>query len=115
MSLNGKNNCRSSYAQLNSDVFTWTVTVDWQQIVNEYRHDKQVAVVVEVSLYEVALTLRHFQRLVGKCNSKQITQNAIDKFILERSRETKRISTAVTQKLLEHSRNRRQPGTFRKP
>ena len=78
------------YAQLNSDVFTGTVTIDWQQMVTEYRHDKQVAGVVEVSLYEVALTLRHFQRLVGKCNSKQMTQSTIDKFILDRGKEVKR-------------------------
>jgi hypothetical protein len=42
--------------------------------VEEYRHGKQVAGYVEASLYEVALTLRHFERLVGKCNSKQITK-----------------------------------------
>jgi len=78
------------HTQLNSDVFIGTVTVDWQQMVEEYRHCKQVAGVVEDSLYEVALTLRHFERLVGKCNSKQITQNAIDRFILERGNEVKR-------------------------
>ena len=78
------------YTQLNSDVFTGTVTANWQQMVEEYRHGKQVAGFVEASLYEVALTLRHFERLVGKCNSKQITQNAIDKFILERGNEVKR-------------------------
>jgi len=78
------------YAQLNSDVFTGTITVDWQQMVEEYRHDKQVAGVVQDSLYEVALTLRHFERLVGKCNSKHITQNAIDKFILDRGKEVVR-------------------------
>ena len=54
---------------------------------NEYEHSKKVAGVVEDSLYEVALTLRHFERLVGRCNSKQITQNAIDKYILERGKE----------------------------
>jgi len=75
------------YAQLNSDVFTGTVTVDWQQMRNEYEHSKKVAGVVEDSLYEVALTLRHFERLVGKCSSKQITQNAIDKYILQRGKE----------------------------
>ena len=78
------------YAQMNSDVFTGTVTVNWQQMVEEYRHGKQVAGFVEASLYEVALTLRHFERLVGKCNSKQITQNAIDKYILNRGNEVKR-------------------------
>ncbi len=75
------------YTQLNFDVFTGTVTVDWQQMVAEYRHGKQVAGYVEASIYEVALTLRHFERLVGRCNSKQIKQNAIDKYILERGKE----------------------------
>jgi hypothetical protein len=31
------------YTQLNSDVFTGTVTVVWRQMVEECRHDKQVA------------------------------------------------------------------------
>ena len=78
------------YTQSNSDVFTGTVTVDWQQMRNEYEHSKKVAGVTEASLYEVALTLRNYERLVGRCNSKQITQNAIDKFILERGNEVKR-------------------------
>ncbi len=78
------------YTQLNSDVFTGTVTVDWQQMQDEYEHSKKVAGIIEDSLYEVALTLRNFERLVGRCNSKQITQNAIDSFILERGREVKR-------------------------
>jgi site-specific recombinase XerD len=50
-------------------------------------HSKKVAGCVEASIYEVALTLHHFERLVGKCNSKQITQNAIDKYVLERGKE----------------------------
>ncbi len=75
------------YAQLNSDVFTGTVSVDWNQIRNEYEHSKKVAGVVDDSLYEVALTLRHFERIAGRCNSKQITQNTIDNFILERGKE----------------------------
>jgi integrase len=78
------------YAQLNSDVFTGTVTVDWAQMIQEYRHDKQVAGLVDSSLYEQALTLSHFERLVGRCNSKQITQHSIDAFILARGREVKR-------------------------
>jgi len=31
-----------------------------------------------------------FERLVGKCNSRQITQNAVDEFILKRGQEIKR-------------------------
>ena len=78
------------YVQLNSDVFTGTVTVDWPQMRDEYVHSKKVAGSVEASIYEVALTLRHFERLVGRCNSKQIKQNAIDKYILERGKEVVR-------------------------
>lgn len=82
--------CQIKYSQLNSDVFTGTVTADWHQMTEEYRHCKEVAGVVEASLYETALTLRHFERIIGRCNSKQVTQNAIDRFILERGKEVKR-------------------------
>ena len=78
------------YTQLNSDVFTGNVTADWPPMVEEYQHSKRVAGVVEASLYETALTLRHFERLVGKPTSRQITQNAIDKFILQRGEEVRR-------------------------
>ena len=82
--------CRIKYTQLNSDVFTGTVTVDWNQMAEEYRHSKRVAGLIEASLYEIALTLRNFERLVGRCNSKQIKQNTIDRFILERGKEAAR-------------------------
>lgn len=78
------------YAQLNSDVFTGIVTVDWQEMLDEYREAKKVQGVTEGTLYEHSLSLRNFERIVGKCNSKQITQNVIDKFILERTNEVKR-------------------------
>jgi integrase len=78
------------YSQLNSDVFTGVVAVDWQQMVDEYRESKKVQGVTEGTLYEIALSLRNFERLVGKCSSKQITQNIIDKFILQRGNEVKR-------------------------
>jgi len=77
-------------SQLNSGVFTGTVTGKWRQMVEEYQHSKRAAGVTEASLYEAVLTPRHFERLAGKCNSRQITQNIIDKFILERGEETKR-------------------------
>jgi len=78
------------YSQLNSDVFTSIVSADWQQMGNEYREAKKVQGVTEGTLYEHILTLRNFARIVGKCNSKQITQTTIDKFILERTKEVKR-------------------------
>jgi len=78
------------YSQLNSDVFTGTVSVDWEQMVSEYTEAKKIQGVTEGTLYEHVLSLRNFARLEGKCNSKQITQNVIDDFILQRSPEVKR-------------------------
>jgi integrase len=72
------------YTQLNSDVYTGQVLADWRQMVDEYVEAKKVQGVTEGTLYEHILTLRNFERIVGKCNSKQITQCVIDKFILER-------------------------------
>jgi hypothetical protein len=66
------------YAQLNSDVFTGTMTVDWAQMREEYTHYKKVKGDKQATLYETALTLSHFERLIGRCSSRQITQNAID-------------------------------------
>ncbi len=82
--------CQLKYSQLNSDVFTGIVTINWKQMIDEYRESKKVQGVTEATLYEIALTLRHFERLIGKCSSKQIAQNSIDKFILERGGEIKR-------------------------
>jgi integrase len=48
------------------------------------------AAFAEGTLYEIALSLRNFERSVGKCTSKQITQNVIDNFILQRGEEAKR-------------------------
>ena len=59
-------------------------------MIGEYREAKKVQGVTEGTLYEIALSLRNFERLVGKCNSKQITQCAIDKFILQRGTEVSR-------------------------
>ena len=81
---------RIKYTQLNSDIFTGTVTVDWTQMCNEYQHSKKVAGNEDISIYETALTLRHFERLAGRCTSRHITQNVVDQFILERKQEVKR-------------------------
>ena len=78
------------YTQLNSDVFTGIVVADWQQMCDEYREAKKVQGVTEGTLYEIALSLRNFERLVSKCSSKQITQTTIDKFILQRGTEVSR-------------------------
>jgi integrase len=78
------------YTQLNSDVFTGQVLAVWKQMLSEYREAKKVQGVTEGTLYEIALSLRNFERLIGKLNSKQITQSAIDKFILQRGNEVSR-------------------------
>jgi len=81
---------RIRYAQLNSEVFTGTVTVDWPQMKDKYIHYKKVKGDEQSTLYETAPTMRHFERLIGRCNSKQNTQNTTDKFILDRGKEIKR-------------------------
>jgi len=78
------------YAQLNSDVFTSIVDLDWDQMVEEYRQFKQVEGLVNASIYEVLLTLRHFKRIVGVNSSKEITQPNLDAFVLNRSEEVKK-------------------------
>ena len=45
------------YSQLNSDVFTGIISVDWPQMVEEYRKDKTVEGITESSLYEISLTV----------------------------------------------------------
>jgi hypothetical protein len=75
--------------QLNSDVFTSIVAADRQQMVAEYREARKVQGVTERTLYEIALSLRNCERLVGKCNSQQITQSIVDKFTLQRDCEVK--------------------------
>jgi integrase len=63
------------------------VTIEWQEMIDQYREAKKVQGVTEGTLYEHSLSLRNFERIVGQCNSKQITQNVIDKFILDRAKE----------------------------
>jgi integrase len=71
-------------------VFTGKIDLDWHQMAEEYRHAKQAEGLREASIYEALLTLGHFERLVGSCSSKQITQSILDKFILDRSEEVKK-------------------------
>jgi integrase len=84
-----KHFCQIKYAQLNSDVFTGVVSADWHQMVEEYQRTKQVEGLRAASIYETRLTLGHFERLIGPSSSKQINQNALDKFVLDRGREVK--------------------------
>jgi integrase len=78
------------YTQLNSDVFTSIVDFDWHQMVEEYRRFKQVEGLVDGSICEVLLTLRHFRRVVEASSSKEITQQSLDTFVLRRGEEAKK-------------------------
>jgi integrase len=68
-------------------VFTGIVDIDWPQMVDEYHHTKQVEGLEAASTYEARLTLRHYERLVGYGSSRHVTQQSLDEFILERSKE----------------------------
>ena len=81
--------CYMKYTQLNSDIFTGIVDCRWSQMLNEYHHVKQVQGLVDDSIYEALLTLRHFKRLVNPGSSRDVTQQALDTFVLERSKEVK--------------------------
>jgi integrase len=78
------------YTQLNSDVFTGVIDFDWRQVLEEYKRYKQVEGLAEVFIYEVILTLRHFERLAKRNLSKEITQQSLDAFVLNRSAEVKK-------------------------
>ena len=79
--------CHIKYTQLNSDVFTGIVDIDCRQMVDEYHRAKQVEGLQNTSIYEVLLTLRHYERLVRFSSSRHITQQSLDEFILERGKE----------------------------
>jgi integrase len=78
------------YTQLNADVFTSIVDLDWQQMVEEYRRFKQVEGLQEASIYEAMLTLGHFKRLAGPHSSRSVTQNVLDQFVLDRGQEVEK-------------------------
>jgi integrase len=52
-----------------------------------YRQFKHVGGLVDESIYEVLLTLRHFKRIVRVHCSREITQANLDTFVLKRSEE----------------------------
>ena len=51
------------YSQINSEVFTGTVAVGWQQLREEYFHSKHVSELQDSSIYQISVTLSHFERL----------------------------------------------------
>lgn len=75
------------YTQLNSDVFTSIFDCEWCQMVEDYRHAKQVEGLKEASIYEAMLSLSHLKRLARATCSKGITQSTLDQFVLDRAEE----------------------------
>jgi integrase len=75
------------YTQLNSDVFTSVVDFDWRHMVEEYKQFKHVEGRKDTSIYEILLTLRHFEQIIGVNSSREITQPNLDAFVLKRSKE----------------------------
>jgi integrase len=75
------------YAQLNSDVFTSVVDFDWRQMVQEYGRFKQVEGRKDAWIYEVLLTLRHFERIASANSCREVTQQNLDAFVLKRGVE----------------------------
>jgi integrase len=59
-------------------------------MVEEYRQFKQVEGRKDASIYEVLLTLRHFERLVDANSSREVTQQNLDMFVLKRSEEVEK-------------------------
>lgn len=61
-------------------------------MVEAYRKTKQVQGLRETSIYESLLTLGHFERLIRPDSSKRINQSTLDKFVLDRGSEVKKIT-----------------------
>lgn len=81
------------YQQINSDVFTSVVSVTWETLMEEYEQSKRVLGLTDESVYQAMLTLKkHFNEICGPMNSKQITQAAVDKFILKRGKQVGRFT-----------------------
>src|SRR5512142_1547730 len=78
------------YTQLNADVCTSIVELDWQQMVEEYGRSKQVGGLQKASIYEAMLTLGHFKRLTEPHSSRSVTQNVLDQFVLDRGQEVEK-------------------------
>jgi len=75
------------YHQLNSDVFTGIINVDWETIKKEYLYSFDVRQCTNDAKYQAELTLRHFEIIVGPISSRNITQAVVDQFIVKRSRQ----------------------------
>ena len=73
--------------KLNAGLTASLVTVRWDYLKEQYEEAKRTAKCKETSIVEVLLTLSHFERLIGKPNSTQISQAVLDNFKKHRGNE----------------------------
>ncbi len=74
------------YAQLNSDVFTGSIDIPWQQAKDEYLQKYDLRGFAAASKYEASRTLSSFEKVCGKLNTNSIMQHHINCFILKRQK-----------------------------
>ncbi|OHB65734.1 MAG: hypothetical protein A2Y76_01525 [Planctomycetes bacterium RBG_13_60_9] len=75
------------YQQLNSDVFTSIIPMPWNELVTDYLDSFDTRQLTASSKIEAARTLDHFARLMGRADSRHITQRVVDTFIRHRAAE----------------------------
>lgn len=75
------------YCEVNSGVFRSPVDAPWHHMVDDYLKTYDVRQCVDESRYQAALTLDHFERLIGRLSSRNMTQAVIDDFIIARAGE----------------------------
>ncbi len=68
------------HVKLNAGLTASLVPVRWDYLKEQYEEAKRTAKCKETSIIEVLLTLRHFERLIGKPTSTHINQATLDKF-----------------------------------
>ncbi len=78
------------YVQLNSDVYTGTIKISWDNMLKEYVRHKELLGLKKSSLYEATHTIELFAKALRPENSNHVTQTAIDTFILKRKKEVGR-------------------------
>ena len=65
------------YCELKSGVFRSLIDVPWEQLTSDYLRTYDVRRLTHAAKYEGALTLRHFESLVGPVSSQNISQRVI--------------------------------------
>lgn len=74
------------YVQLNSDVYTGTIKIGWQELYDGYNQYKDLLGLKKNSKYEAIHTLVLFKQIIRPQNSNDVNQTTIDTFILRRKK-----------------------------